>query len=204
MAEFAQPDLVETMSGVLFKRRPTNMMASAIAGAGWKTRHCTLVGTLFSWAESESSETLGYCEMLGAECDGKAMHAGGSDQEAPPTHYLFKVTPKKENGKPMELKAPTVGDVRQWVKALQNASKGIVPEQTKPTPAVAEEQPASSLPVAAAAAAAPADETAAAAAPAEAPAASKWMKVATEAGEPYYYDEISGTTSWDIPPGFVE
>jgi len=53
--------------GVLFKRRPTNMMASAIAGAGWKTRHCTLVGTLFSWAESESSETLGYCEMLGAE-----------------------------------------------------------------------------------------------------------------------------------------
>lgn len=42
------------------------MMASAIAGAGWKTRHCTLVGTVFSWSESENSETLGYCEMLGA------------------------------------------------------------------------------------------------------------------------------------------
>lgn len=30
---------------------------------------------------------------------------------------------------------------------------------------------------------------------------SKWIKVATEAGEPYYYDQISGKASWEAPPG---
>lgn len=109
----------------------------------------------------------------------------------------------------MELKAPTVGDVRLWVKALQNASKGIVPAQPKVEVASTPEPP----PMVSATPAAPelAPEAAAAetAAPAEAaavesPAESKWMKVATEDGEPYYYDEVSGTTSWEVPPGFIE
>jgi hypothetical protein len=39
---------------------------------------------------------------------------------------------------------------------------------------------------------------------AESASESKWIKAATEAGEPYYYDQISGETCWKAPPGYVD
>jgi len=114
-----------TIEGTLQKRRPTNFLGSLTQSSGFKTRQCKLIGTTFSWSDTDTNEEIGSVDVLKAECDGKAMHAGGSDQEAPLTHLVFKLTPEKAKGKPMELKASTVGDARLWIKALQNASIGI-------------------------------------------------------------------------------
>jgi len=144
-------------------------MGSLSNTSGFKTRHCVLVGTIFSWSEGEGTESLGSCDVTGAvvradsgyfalaqmgravvdcaraspaadsifaatgglhfarlrpsfnrvqnkertiyrpdactpcvfharthaQCDGKAMHAGGSDLDAPPAMLLFKLTPAK-------------------------------------------------------------------------------------------------------------
>ena len=136
-------------------------------------------------------------------------------------------------GKTMELKAGTMTDARNWIKALQDASKGIVPKPTvspaapaaAPPPMISAAAAAAPAPAAAAAAPAPAaaeEPAPEAASQTPAPAAAEpaafvppppppkpteaanWRKVATEDGTPYYYDEVSGTTTWDAPAGFTE
>lgn len=153
------------------------------------------------------------------QCDGKAMHAGGSDMEAPEAHYVFKLEAKNgkthlffvpiafilqsqwsacahdtQTEKPMELKAATVGDARNWIKAIQAASKGLPPPGLSPTVTPASNPTES----------APAAPPVPAAAAVEASGTSHWRKVVS-GDSVYYHNEATGQTSWDTPAeGFME
>jgi hypothetical protein len=41
-------------------------MGSLSQTSGFKTRHCSLVGTLFTWADTKTMEAIGYCDVRGA------------------------------------------------------------------------------------------------------------------------------------------
>lgn len=205
MASFEAGNQVATLKGTLMKRRPNNIMGSLSAKSGWKTRHCMLQANCFSWAEDESSAMLGTVDMTGAKVDGKAMHAGGSDIEADQKLRVFKVVPLAEHGKPIELQAATVNDAREWIKALQNSSNGIIPSiPPAEPPASSSSSPGSSSVTTAtgeASAPAPAAVTATDTAAINADSTGgTWKKLVTDDGNTYYYNETTGETSWDLPP----
>uniref|UniRef100_A0A7S2SIK7 PH domain-containing protein n=1 Tax=Rhizochromulina marina TaxID=1034831 RepID=A0A7S2SIK7_9STRA len=129
---YAPDGTTESVSGILQKRRPTNIMAAL--SPGWKTRQCTIRGSMFSWSEHDGSE-LGEVDLSGAKVDGEALRAGGSDMDSQPKHLIISIKPEKQHGKPMELKAASVSDARQWIQFLQQASKGEL--DAGPDPAAA-------------------------------------------------------------------
>jgi len=116
MAEMSDIQLkVVVMKGTLAKRRPTNLLAG-----GWKTRFFQLDNSgILEWSDTETGEFLGAVDIINAECDGKALHAGGNDSAL----QVFNVTPVKAKGKPMELRAGCGDDARDWLKAIKKLAK---------------------------------------------------------------------------------
>jgi hypothetical protein len=201
-----------------YKKRP------GMFAGGWKIRHCVLQGVNLTWLENDG-RILGSLDVRGSIIDGTCLRQGGSDLEAPPELCTFTVTPS--TGRGMELRAENLSDARRWIMVLKSASKGIrhrlrVPRRTSYLSSSAhglntllhpllrtgssfqEEQAA-----AAEGAGGQGGEEAAATAVKPSAADSgqqpsmlgRWEAVVDGQGQTYYWNESTGETLWDPPPG---
>lgn len=158
--------------------------------------------------------------MKGAKIKGAALSQGGSDLETPPELLVFSIQPVKGNA--VDLKAEHYSDALKWLNILSSAAKGERPkvgdaqrpQVSADIPAVTEASTevslganmgtdsvvvlASTINYSSKQVTSP-DSSASAAmvGPGE------WVELVNELGQHYYWQEATGATQWEPPPGFA-